>query len=122
MTPAASGATVDDHCLTEGSDVNEQNGTSPVSNSKAAQEQPKSRDDSRGRPPRRQKRDGLKEDKRQSKLIFRRDTSRSASQKRPRSVGSTPPQQADKQSRRTGQDKESDRESAAEDEFCDVGG
>ena len=122
MTPAASGATVDDHCLTEGSDVNEQNRTSPVRNSKAAQEQPKSRDDSRGRPPRRQKRDGLKEDKRQSKLIFRRDTSRSASQKRPRSVGSTPPQQADKQSRRTGQDKESDRESAAEDEFCDVGG
>ena len=70
MTPAASGATVDDHCLTEGSDVNEQNRTSPVSNSKAAQEQPKSRDDSRGRPPRRQKRDGLKEDKRLSKLIF----------------------------------------------------
>ena len=38
MTPAASGASVDDLCLTEGSDVNDQNRTSPVSNSKAAQE------------------------------------------------------------------------------------
>ena len=109
MTPAVSGSAEDDFCLTKGTDVNDQNRTPLVSNSKAAQEQPQSREDSRGRPPRRQKRDRQKKDKSQRKLVFRRDVLWSASQTRARSGGLILPQPPDKQSRWTGQDEDSDR-------------
>lgn len=62
-------------------------------------EKPKARGENRGRPPVRQPKEGKKNNG-QTTLHFRRDNSRSASSKRSRSKGHTPPENPDKQQRR----------------------